>query len=454
MRNIRQLGLQDYVFPGALHNRFNHSLGVLQLADKMVVSLKENSDFSGNRKLVRMAALLHDIGHYPLSHLVESVVKDHAKSNIATNEISIEDLTISSFDVNDNEVHKLNIDLYDPTKASTDFAHHERVGGIVIFQTEIYDILKQGGFLEDEIRATAQILAGKYPGPESLIIHSELDADRFDYLLRDSHQTGVTYGLFDVDQIIRNLEYIPEKNWLAVKEKASRAIEHYLMCRYFFYNTVIYHKTSVGFELMVQEIYRGLMERKLVYSYFDLIEILNNRSTIMNYIEYTDSYFFNILKSAVKEKKWDKKDYSVSDDFLIELINKLLKRKPIKLFNESQKLIEKNDNVEYQYLNPIVKKGIIDKTEIEDYWYIPFERNISITEVSPYKSLSDSDYSSRVKDESIKIIKNSNSEETETEYLVDDKTSIIHILSKYELKISRLYTKNDEYVKKIADASN
>ena len=202
------------------------------------------------------------------------------------------------------------------------------MGGIVIFQTEIYDILKKGGFSDKDIRATTQILAGKFPGPESLIIHSELDADRFDYLLRDSHQTGVTYGLFDVDQIVRNLEYIPEKNWLVVKEKARRAIEHYLMCRYFFYTTVIYHKTSIGFELMVKEIYRGLMERKLVYSYFDLIEILNNRDSIAKYIGYDDLYFFNVLKNTVKEKNWDKKDYCVSDDFLIELINKLLTRKP------------------------------------------------------------------------------------------------------------------------------
>lgn len=328
------------------------------------------------------------------------------------------------------------------------------MGGIVIFQTEIYNILKKGGFSDEEIRATAQILAGKFPGPESLIIHSELDADRFDYLLRDSHQTGVTYGLFDVDQIVRNLEYIPEKNWLVVKKKARRAIEHYLMCRYFFYTTVIYHKTSIGFELMVKEIYRGLMERKLVYSYFDLIEILNNRDYITKYIEYNDLYFLNVLKNAVKEKNWEKSDYYISDDFLIELINKLLTRNPIKLFDESQKLIEKNDNVEYQFSNPIVKKGIIDQTEIEDYWYIPFETNISITEVSPYKSLSDSDYSSQIKDESVKVIKNSNSEGTETEYLVDDKTSIIHILSKSQLKINRLYTKNAEYVNKMDDASN
>ena len=456
LRNIRQLGLEDYVFPGALHNRFNHSLGVLQLADKMAISLQENltkkkSEIKVNRKLVRMAALLHDIGHYPLSHLIESVVKNHALLNISTNEISIEGNTTANSNIEDNGVHKLNIDLYE---ASTDFnfAHHERIGGIVIFQTEIYDILKNGNFSDDEIRATAQILAGKYPGPESLIIHSELDADRFDYLLRDSQQTGVTYGLFDVDQIIRNLEYMPEKEWLAVSEKARKAIEHYLLCRYFFYSTVIYHKTSIAFEWMVKEIYKGLMERKLVHSYLDLIEILENRESSKTFLDYDDSYFFNMLKDVInRKKKWENIEYDISDEFLFELIEKLLNRKPIKLYDESQKLVINNVD-DYLFSNPMVKNRIIKEAEIEDYWYILNELNIPITEISPYRSLSDTDYSSQSKDESVKIIKASNSGANETVYLVDDENSIINILSKYKLKINRLYTKNDDYKQKINDA--
>ena len=82
LRNIRQLGLLDYVFPGALHNRFNHSLGVMHIADKMFTSLQETGYevLNNKRELIRMAALLHDIGHYPLSHLVESVVLKDAKS--------------------------------------------------------------------------------------------------------------------------------------------------------------------------------------------------------------------------------------------------------------------------------------------------------------------------------------------------------------------------------------
>lgn len=76
LRNIRQLGLLDYVFPGALHNRFNHSLGVLFIADKMVKSLqiKEKLQEPNIRQLIRLAALLHDIGHYPLSHITEDVI--------------------------------------------------------------------------------------------------------------------------------------------------------------------------------------------------------------------------------------------------------------------------------------------------------------------------------------------------------------------------------------------
>ena len=228
LRNIRQLGLIDYVFPGALHNRFNHSLGVLQIADKMIVSLQEkysekylfswddisendianvleheldidwtktakfektdngntirvstsnncillklndkkteihltidgniidkikfivkmknnkidiygkNREISGKRELVRMAALLHDIGHYPLSHLVESVIKDDAKSNIKPDEISLE----SSND-NKNDIQELICDIHN-REASFDFSHHELMATVVIFNTPIYKIL-------------------------------------------------------------------------------------------------------------------------------------------------------------------------------------------------------------------------------------------------------------------------------------------------------------------------
>lgn len=547
LRNIRQLGLIDYVFPGALHNRFNHSLGVLQIADKMIVSLQENysekylfswdeipenniekftnilghecninlaktvkiekddngntirvstsnncillklndekteiqliiddnimdkikfivkmknnkvdiygknREISGKRELVRMAALLHDIGHYPLSHLVESVIKTDAKSNTKSDEISLE----SSND-NKTDIQKLVCDIHD-LKAPFDFSHHELMATVVIFKTQIYSILEEG-FSDKQIRSIAQIIAGNYPGPLGLIIHSELDADRFDYLLRDSNQTGVTYGLFDLEQIIRNLEYVPADNKLAVNEKARRAVEHYLVCRYFLYNTVIFHKTSVAFELMVKKVYHGLMERKLMWSYFDLIDMFDKSESGDEFLAYDDSCYFNMLKDVANgERDWTNNiEYDVPDEFLLDLIHKVLNRKPLKQCIEKQKFINPLEEEPFnsRFLDKIVGESIIRKAEIEDYWYIPFEMTIPVTDIHPYRSSSDISKSSVVDDETILIVKKSDSGAIENApiNLVADKTSIVHVLSKYELKINRLYTKNDEYKEKLQKA--
>ncbi len=552
LRNIRQLGLIDYVFPGALHNRFNHSLGVLQIADKMIVSLQENygekylfswdeilendsvkfanileqeydidwaktakfeknnndnsmrvststncillklndekteinlekdgdiidkfrlivkiennkiniygkdKEITGKREILRMAALLHDIGHYPLSHLVESVIRTDAKSKIKSDEISLEKSNDNKIDLDETDIQKLICDIHN-RESSFDFSHHELMATVVIFKTQIHKILKEC-FTTEQIRSIAQIIAGNYPGPLGLIIHSELDADRFDYLLRDSHQTGVTYGLFDLDQIIRNLEYVSKDNKLAVNEKARRAVEHYLVCRYFLYSTVIFHKTSVAFELMIKKVYSGLMERKLFWSYFDLIDIFKSHDSAKEYLMYDDSYFFNVLKDVANGKRdWDSSiEYDIPDDFLFELIDKVLNRKPLKECIEEQKFINPLEEEPFnsRFLDEIVGESIIKKAEIEDYWYIPFEMSIPITDIHPYRSSSDISKSPRVHDETIKIVKKSDSgviEKTSIN-LVDDKTSIVHVLSKHELKINRLYTKNDEYKEKLRKA--
>lgn len=458
LRNISQLGLLNYVFPGALHNRFNHSLGVMHIADKMIASLQEKGFLSDKREIIRMAALLHDIGHYPLSHLIESVVKDDAKSKIPTVDISIEDEVgvTPEIDISENEIHKLNVQLHELRNPSGDFAHHERISNIVISKTEIYDILLKH-FSEDEIKEIMQIISGVYPGPERLIIHSELDADRFDYLLRDSHQTGVIYGLFDIDQIIRNLElYEPEDNRLVVDEKGRKALEHYLMGRYFLYSSILYHKTMVGFDLMAKVVYEGLMERKIVWSYFDLIDTFKTPELANYFLNYTDANFFNSLRDVLNRgKTWDvKTDYRITDDLLFHFINRILRREPLKLFYEYQKLIKRDEKYNCYLMEPAVKDRIVKLAEIEDCWYIPFKLNIPITEISPYKSLSDEEIPQEKEYETIKIIKTINLEEKKREvnYLVEDKTSVINILGEYQLNINRIYTKNQDYKLKLKDA--
>lgn len=460
LRRIRQLSLLDYVFPGATHNRFSHSLGVMHIADSMVVQLQKDGHLKGKRELIRMAALLHDIGHYPLSHLVEEVVQKDAR-------IKTEDLGTKYDYIQDNEVHKLNCDLHERRNESNDFAHHERMAGIVIYNTPLYDILSENDtfktFSKYDIRTISQVIAGSYQdkGPESLIIHSELDADRFDYLLRDSKNTGVTYGIFDFNQIIRNLKYIEDEKIFAVNQKAIKAVEHYLMCRYFFYTTVIYHKAAIGFWIAAEKIYEGLLERGLAKSYFDLLDTFKDKDKSCEYLDYDDSYFFNLIKDYYNDKlpKVDG-DFKISDEFLKELISKLLNRSPLKLALEESRMIDKKTRSKPQ-IQSWLKKDVLSTNKVENSWYIPYTISESPTKISPYLSfevlnghssrhakdrLNESMHLAEDIDQSIKVYtEDKRTHKITTDYLVNIENSIIHVLGNYKLNIERIYTKNDEY---------
>jgi uncharacterized protein len=467
LRNIKQLGLMEYVFPGAVHNRFNHSLGVLHIADKMVVSIQSKKTLEkgkkfldGKRSVIRMAALLHDIGHYPLSHVTEGVVKEDAKLKIKSTDSKTIDISIDDNglpekeDLSNHEIHKLNFDLHQGRNLSGDFAHHERITSLVILKTPIYDILKKE-FSHSDIIDIVQIIAGTYPGPAKFIIHSELDADRFDYLLRDSKQTGVSYGLFDFEQIIRSLEmYEPEDNRIVVDEKSRSAVEHYLMCRYFLYSAAVYHKTTVSFEIIIKKIYEGLMERNIVYSYFDLINFFRDENQNIKFLEFNDLFLLNILKDVSSGKiKWDvNKEYNIKDPLLNDLIDKVLTRKPLKLVTEDQQLIMRNDsNTDFYLFEPGVIDSIVSKSGIEDYWYITYNTEIPVTSIGPYISLSDDPPSQDKQLETIKILKHKG-ETKEVKNLIEDKSSVIRLLSDSKLQIHRIYTKDKSYKEKISQA--
>ncbi|MDR7664511.1 HD domain-containing protein [Methanosarcina sp. Z-7115] len=475
LRRIKQLSLLEYVFPGASHNRFSHSLGVMYIADNMVVQLQKDGYLKEKRKLIRMAALLHDIGHYPLSHLIESVVIKDCENRIQTDDIQVEEYSndhrVEQNRINnnkllhENEVHEFNFALHEPRNKSKDYAHHERIAGIVIHKTDIYDILLEDStFSKEDIKTISQIIAGTFinnnKDPVSLIIHSELDADRFDYLLRDSKQTGVTYGVFDMDQIIRNLTYFEKDGKLVVKDKAIKAVEHYLMCRYFFYTTVIYHKATIGFELMAKKVYEGLIERKMVRSYFDLIDIFKDGSDIDEYLDYDDLYFFNTLKKINKTKVLNTvENPKIPDVFLLELIDKIIRREPLKKAIEESELIERDKFLNSSFFHPSFRRAILSKG-IEDHWFIKSTISESPIKISPYVNFEALERDSNNYiipdniDETIKILKNYNKNETPyTEYLIKEMSSIISVLGKYKLQINRLYTKNEDY-KKIIEEEN
>ncbi|MCR5027588.1 MAG: HD domain-containing protein [Methanobrevibacter sp.] len=216
LRRIKQLGLINLIYPGANHTRFEHCVGTMNLASKLANELNLNEY---ETELVKISGLVHDIGHGPFSHVSEGV-------------LSFPHEELTKYVVQKTSMHDLLSEKFD-TK-------------------EIVDIINGNGYL----------------GP---IISGELDVDRMDYLLRDSHNTGVAYGIIDYERIISNLKL---DDGLVLDIKGVQAAEGALVSRYFMYPSVYQHHTtrivnSMFRRALKREIDSGKLNEKDIYKYDD-----------------------------------------------------------------------------------------------------------------------------------------------------------------------------------------
>ncbi len=227
MSNIRQLGMNYLVFPGANHTRLEHSLGVSYLAGIIGKNLNLPED---EILLLRIAGLLHDIGHAPYSHTLEMYILEKNGNNHM--EIG-------------NEIIRGNLDIVAP-----DFKQRKKIN----------DILEEYGI--DVSTITNMIYpADNYPqtklfneGKEEKIylkriINGDLDADQMDYLIRDSHYTGVGYGVIDLPRILNTM--MLRKDMIVYDKKGLEALESVMVARALMYSSVYFHKTARIAELML-----------------------------------------------------------------------------------------------------------------------------------------------------------------------------------------------------------
>jgi HD superfamily phosphohydrolase len=217
LRYVKQLGVAHMVFPSAQHTRFEHSLGVMNLAGEMYVSLgyKDQRLF----EIVRLAGLLHDVGHPPFSHTTEVLLGDKS---------------------------------------------HEHIGKELVLG-EIGEELKSLGFSQEDVELLAR-LAFKEPKDEeerslSHIITGELGADRMDYLRRDAYFCGTSYGFFDYRRILNHLERRDGKK--CVNKSALRALESFFLGRFFMYVQVYFHKVVRILNIHLLELINSYIERGL-----------------------------------------------------------------------------------------------------------------------------------------------------------------------------------------------
>ncbi len=267
LRGIRQLALANLVYPGALHTRFDHSLGVCHVAQLMAEQLGIDPD---ERRLVRIAALLHDLGHGPFSHVSENLLDRYA------------DRDTLKADQKKEKIHEL---------VTGYWIHHD---------PEIVRILGQ-----DMCNQVARLLAEGHGQPAlRSIVSGPLDADKQDYLLRDSRFCGVEYGVFDIHQLHRSLllHGPDEDKQLMIASDGVHAVEQYVLAKYYLTTNVYRHRVRlITDQMIVRALILGIEEDDLT----DLREIYsfnNSEKFFDQYAKWDDAKLLLNFGASAKPK--------------------------------------------------------------------------------------------------------------------------------------------------------
>jgi HD superfamily phosphohydrolase len=216
LRRIKQLGLALFTYQGAEHSRFAHSLGALHLMTRVLDRLSEKYPIPTEaRAAARAAALLHDTGHGPFSHVMEKVMNFH---------------------------------------------HEEWTRRAVLSEeTEIGRVLAE--YSPELPAAVASIIEGTFqPSALAQLVSSQLDVDRMDYLLRDSLMTGAKYGNYDLEWIINAIEVDESADRIYVSARGLYAVEEYLQARYYMFRQVYFHRTLRSAEAVLRSALRRALE--------------------------------------------------------------------------------------------------------------------------------------------------------------------------------------------------
>lgn len=258
LRYVRQLGFSYLVYPGATHDRFSHAVGAMHLAGRVWSRILETSgealaryfspaDIAYFGQVLRFAALTHDLGHPPFSHVSEKFMpkvgrlglpKDWLPGLDPERQASHEDYSIALLAAMSREVRAPLTPIEAQDAAS--LIHH---GAVPSAYWEKHFGKKEGG------------TGGIHRFLQSLI-SGELDVDRMDYLLRDAYFTGVAYGTHDADHLISNLGATEQPGnglTLTIDSTAVRAFEDFLLARYHMFLQVYMHKTTIGFDLCLSQ---------------------------------------------------------------------------------------------------------------------------------------------------------------------------------------------------------
>jgi HD superfamily phosphohydrolase len=278
LRSIKQLGFSEYVFPGATHTRYLHSIGVMHVSSLVFNRLfpdQASADMQRLKETLRLGCLLHDIGHAPLSHSTESVMP------------MVSELKLPKKFLDLKKDRQANHEDY-TIKSITDSSFTQSFRGV----RKVFGV---------EPDAVAELVIGETSNPAYFtiegidyfpllhqLVSSEMDCDRMDYLLRDSYFCGVSYGKFDLDWIIDNLKICEENKsaFLGISERAISTFDDFLLSRFHMFMMVYFHYRAVCLEQMLLRYFES---EKAEYSIPADIEA---------YLEHDDAFLFKALKKS------------------------------------------------------------------------------------------------------------------------------------------------------------
>ncbi|WP_223592753.1 HD domain-containing protein [Neobacillus bataviensis] len=396
LRKIKQNTFLYFVFPSAHHTRFEHSLGVMYLASEMFLNALNNAStlknkqkkyaIEGNKNILdkdyfniddfveiflnlRIAALLHDIGHGPMSHLFEEFAPKSAEfiglvkgdNSIKINNefaYSLEEIIRNKGSMDEKVEHEY-VSYYFTAKVLTD---------IGLMPDRIKTILS----IMNEQLNLSTIFIREYnliPFLNQIVAGAPLDCDRMDYLLRDSYFTGVKYGTYDLNRLLKSLlpfmDQESKKVRLGIKKSGLPAIENFVQARYELYVQVYFHKTSKACEAMLSHATRKLRENG-----YEFVKCHSVEQFVADYLKFSDDAFLDSFEAAIPDEE---------DKITIrELRNRKLWKRIIEIYPEKGQMRKKD-------IDKKIKK-VIDFIIKKDLKLLPYVKE-SVTTNDPLKDL-------------------------------------------------------------------
>ena len=434
LHNIKQLGLAHLVFPGANYSRFSHSLGACHIAGRMIRAINLTPYGSFNEKEIqryRLAGLLHDLGHYPFSHLTEKIVKDYYSSAILQQSDSVP--VEPGIHKNTNETSTGPDDL----GVGKPGYNHETLGRAIIkYDPELDSIFKDAPYLKENI---LDLYSRQDPELLTSIIDSDLDCDRLDYLVRTAHHSGLPYGNVDIEYIVSQT-CVDSEGKLCLTRKALRAADHFLISRYFDYTQMTYHKTVAGLELVLQEVIRALLERgDLNLSREWLLDAIQNGS----FAFVDDNLVFSKMKETLRRLT-----SSSRDQVLKKQIESIIYRRPPKVVWTMQQFTSRDDEASNHelYLELIRNKipDLASRFSIDRrLWYL-WEKKLPITAIGSKIAVAQLEKSGldtfEKAERAVRILKPmSTGASAQSQPIFEFKHSLVKLLSNYEYSGIRLF---------------